>query len=218
MSERTTTTPAGGASAKGATKARASRPAAGTDTGPIVVPAEAAAAEPKGPATSKATAAPDTKATPQAPATPPAADGTQVMEVPAPPDPGPNATAPVTVRPRPRGPRRGPLTRMGPWAPVAGGLLGLIAGLVAVLVLAPSAETFDHRLALVLLVVGLGMLGAAGTLLADEVRMVRQGAREAVVRPAWVEATVPLLSGLTPARLLLVMSAFVLFLAAFVTQ
>ena len=33
------------------------------------------------------------------------------------------ATAPVTVRPRPRGPRQGPLTRMGPWAPVAGGLV-----------------------------------------------------------------------------------------------
>jgi hypothetical protein len=53
-------------------------------------------------------------------------------------------------------------------------------------------------------------------LLADEVRMVRQGAREAAVRPAWVEATVPLLSGLTPARLLLVLSAFVLFLSAYV--
>jgi hypothetical protein len=210
MSERTTTTPAGGATAKGATKARASRTAAKTDTGPIVVPPEAAAAEPAAPAATPA-ATPATTPTP-------AVDGTQVMEVPAPPDAGPNATAPVTVRPRPRGPRQGPLTRMGPWAPVAGGLLGLIAGLVAVLVLAPSAETFDHRLALVLLVVGLGMLGAAGTLLADEVRMVRQGAREAVVRPAWVEATVPLLSGLTPARLLLVMSAFVLFLAAFVTR
>lgn len=208
MSERTastpetrpTTTPANGASAKGAPKARGSRTAAATDTGPIVVP-PAATAEP-------------------APATPPApaAEGTQVMEAPPRADAEPTATAPVTVRPRPRGPRRGPLTRMGPWAPVAGGLLGLLAGLVAVLVLAPAAETFDHRLALVLLVVGLGMLGAAGTLLADEVRMVRQGAREAAVRPAWVEATVPLLSGLTPPRLLLVMSAFVLFLAAYVTR
>ena len=130
----------------------------------------------------------------------------------------PDATAPVTVRPRVRGTRRGPLTRMGPWAPVAGGVLGLLAGLVAVLLLAESADSFDDRLALVLLVVGLGMLGTAGTLLADEVRMVRQGTREAAVRPAWVEATVPLLSGLTPARLLLVMSAFVLFLAAFVTR
>ena len=219
MSERTTTTPATGASAKGATKARASRTAAGTDTGPIVVPAEAAA-EPSAKPTPPAPATPPAPVTPPAPSTEqaPAVEGTQVMDVPAPPDPGPNATAPVTARPRPRGPRRGPLTRMGPWAPVAGGLLGLLAGLVAVLVLAPSAETFDHRLALALLVVGLGMLGAAGTLLADEVRMVRQGAREAVVRPAWVEATVPLLSGLTPARLLLVMSAFVLFLAAFVTR
>jgi hypothetical protein len=206
MSERTTTqtpTPTG-ATAKGAAKARGARATAKTDTGPIVVPEkEAVAAEPA------------------VPATPP--DGTQVMgappaPAPVPPDPGPHATAPVTVRPRPRGPRRGPLTRMGPWAPVAGGLLGLLAGLVAVLLLLPSAGSFDDRLALVLLVVGLGMLGAAGTLLADEVRMVRQGAREAVVRPAWVEATVPLLSGLTPARLLLVLSAFVLFLAAFVTR
>jgi hypothetical protein len=207
MSERTTTTtPANGTSAKGATKARAPRKAAGTDTGPIVVPAPEATAAP-GPATTPA----------PGPATTPAPDATQVMDTPA-PDPVPGATAPVTVRPRPRGPRRGPLTRMGPWAPVAGGLLGVLAGLVAVLVLAPAVQTFDHRLALVLLVVGLGMLGAAGTLLADEVRMVRQGAREAAVRPAWVEATVPLLSGLTPPRLLLVMSAFVLFLAAYVTR
>lgn len=209
MSERTTTTttttagqPAKGTSAKGATKARTPRPAAGTDTGPIVVP-PAGAAEPVAPATAPT----------------PAADAAPGAEAPpAPADPGPNATAPVTVRPRVRGPRRGPLTRMGPWAPVAGGVLGLLAGLVAVLLLAEAADTFDDRLALVLLVVGLGMLGTAGTLLADEVRMVRQGTREAAVRPAWVEATVPLLSGLTPARLLLVLSGFVLFLSAFVTR
>ncbi|MGZ4508388.1 MAG: hypothetical protein ACXVX0_14175 [Blastococcus sp.] len=127
-------------------------------------------------------------------------------------------TAPVTVRPAPRMPRRGPLTVMGPWAPVAGGALGLLLGLVAVLVLAGTAHTFGQRLALVLTVVGLGMLGTAGTLLADEVRMMRQGARDAVVRPGLVDATTGLLSGLTPARLLLMVSAFVLFLAAYVSR
>jgi hypothetical protein len=125
-------------------------------------------------------------------------------------------TAPVTVRPTPRLPRRGPLTVMGPWAPVAGAGLGLVLGLVTVLLLAGSAHTFAQRLALVLTVVGLGMLGTAGTLLADEVRMIRQGARDALLRPGLVEATSNLLSGLTPARLLVIVSAFVLFLAAFV--
>jgi hypothetical protein len=130
----------------------------------------------------------------------------------------PHATAPVTVRPAPRMPRRGPLTVMGPWAPVAGGVLGLLIGLIAVLFLAGAAESFEDRLALVFTVVGLGSLGVAGTLLADEVRMVRQGTREAAVRPAWVEPALGLLTGLTPARLLLVVSAFVLFLAAYVSR
>jgi hypothetical protein len=62
------------------------------------------------------------------------------------------------------------------------------------------------------------MLGTSGILLADEVRMMRQRARDAVVRPAWVEATAGLLNGLTPARLLLGTSAFVLFLAAYVSR
>src|SRR4051812_1566122 len=53
--------------------------------------------------------------------------------------PGMQPTTPVTVRPRPRMPRRGPLTVMGPWAPVAGGLLGLLLGVVVVLFLAGSA-------------------------------------------------------------------------------
>ena len=132
--------------------------------------------------------------------------------------PGAEPTAPVTVRPRPRMPRRGPLTMMGPWAPVAGGVLGLLLGVVAVLFLAGSADTFEDRLSLTLLVLGLGMLGTAGTLLADEVRMIRHSSREAAVRPAWVEATAGLLNGLTPARLLLGASAFVLFLAAYVTR
>jgi hypothetical protein len=132
--------------------------------------------------------------------------------------PGMHATAPVTVRPRPRMPRRGPLTMMGPWAPVAGGLLGLVLGAVAVLFLAGTAESFQNRLALAFVVVGLGMLGTAGILLADEVRLNRQRARDAVVRPGWVEATAGLLNGLTPARLLLAASAFVLFLAAYVSR
>ncbi len=132
--------------------------------------------------------------------------------------PNPHATAPVTVRPAPRMPRRGPLTVMGPWAPVAGGLIGLGLGLIAALVLAGAADTFEDRLALVFAVVGLGTLGVSGTLLADEVRMVRQGAREAAVRPAYVEVTAGLLNGLTPARLLLLVSAFVLFLSAYVSR
>ena len=132
--------------------------------------------------------------------------------------PGMHPTAPVTVRPAPRMPRRGPLTVMGPWAPVAGGLLGLLLGVVVVLFLAGSAEVFEDRLALAFVVLGLGMLGTSGILLADEVRMMRQRAREAAVRPQWVEATAGLLNGLTPARLLLVASAFVLFLAAYVSR
>jgi hypothetical protein len=132
--------------------------------------------------------------------------------------PGMHATAPVTARRGPRMPRRGPLTVMGPWAPVAGGLLGLLFGIVVVLFLGRAAETFEDRFALALTVLGLGMLGTSGILLADEIRMMRQRARDAVVRPAWVEATAGLLNGLTPARLLLVVSAFVLFLAAYVSR
>ena len=115
-------------------------------------------------------------------------------------------------------PRRGPLTVMGPWAPVAGGLLGLVLGIVAVLFLGGTADEFAERLALTFLVLGLGMLGTSGVLLADEVRMMRQRVRDAVVRPALVEATAGLLNGLTPARLLLGASAFVLFLAAYVVR
>jgi hypothetical protein len=132
--------------------------------------------------------------------------------------PGMQPTAPVTVRPRPRMPRRGPLTVMGPWAPVAGGLLGLVLGVVAVVLLGGAADQFAERLALAFVVLGLGMLGTSGVLLADEVRMMRQRSRDAVVRPALVEATAGLLNGLTPARLLLGASAFVLFLAAYVTR
>src|SRR3954447_22788748 len=134
------------------------------------------------------------------------------------PTPGGHETTPVTVRPAPRMPRRGPLTVMGPWAPVAGAAMGLVFGIVVVLLLAGSAETFEDRLALAFLVLGLGMLGASGVLLADEVRMIRQGARDAIVRPEWVQATVGLLNGLTPARLLLLVSGFVLFLAAYISR
>ena len=132
--------------------------------------------------------------------------------------PGMHPTAPVSVRPAPRLPRRGPLTVMGPWAPVAGGLLGLLLGVVAVLFLGGLADSFEARLALAFTVVGLGMLGTSGVLLADEVRMIRQRARDAAVRPALLEATAGLLHGLTPARLLLLMSCFVLFLAAFISR
>jgi hypothetical protein len=134
-------------------------------------------------------------------------------------DPGaPHPTAPVVGRPAVRPRRSGPVTRMGPWAPVAGALLGAALGLVAVLLLAGEADGFRERLALVLLVIGTGLLGAAGPLLADEVRLVRRGVREAAVRPASVEVTAALLNGLTPARLLLLVSGFVLFLAAYVAR
>jgi hypothetical protein len=172
----------------------------------------ASATGPAGPAAPAAA-----HAQPAAPAEP------AVPAAPAPerPQPGPapeghQFTAPVTGRPR-VGPRRAsPLTRMGPWAPVAGALLGIVAGIVVSLLLAGVAEAFNERLALVFLTVGLAMLGAAGALLADEVRLVRRGAREAGIRPAWVEATANLINGLTPARLLLLASSFVLFLAAYV--
>ncbi len=129
---------------------------------------------------------------------------------------GLHPTGPVARRPRLSARSAFPLTRMGPWAPVAGAVAGLLAGLLVALLLGGVAEDFRERLALVFLTVGLGMLGAAGALLADEVRLVRRGAREAGIRPAWVEATANLINGLTPARLLLLASAFVLFLAAYV--
>jgi hypothetical protein len=177
----------------------------GTAEIPVVRPA----ASPTGPATVEPSPVPPV---------PPAKDA----QTPAAPEadlvPGVHGTAPVNARPAPRMPRRGPLTVMGPWAPVAGGLLGVLLALVAVLLLAGTAESFEDRLALAFTVVGLGMLGTSGVLLADEVRMIRQRSREAVVRPAWVEATAGLLNGLTPARLLLLVSGFVLFLAAYVSR
>lgn len=168
---------------------------------------------------------PETAATVTAPAVAePAAEPAPVPEGEEPPSgegdvvPGMHATAPVGVRPKPRMPRRGPLMVMGPWAPVAGGLFGVLLGMIAVLVLAGAVAGFEDRLGLVFVVLGLGMLGSAGVLLADEVRMMRQRARDAVVRPAYVEVTAGLLNGLTPGRLLLLASGFVFFLAAYVSR
>ena len=177
----------------------------------------ATSAEPA-PAKAASTKAASTKAAPANPASVKTGPDVDPTEAAADAAPVAHATSPVTVRPAPRLPRRGPLTVMGPWAPVAGAGLGLLLGLVAALLLHGTAHTFQERLALVLVVVGLGMLGTGGTLLADEVRMLRQQARDAVVRPGLVEATAGLLNGLTPARLLVLVSAFVLFLAAFVSR
>ncbi|MGY1603686.1 hypothetical protein [Geodermatophilus sp. SYSU D00815] len=147
-----------------------------------------------------------------APETPPAPGS-------APPPAAGSAPPPAAAsRPAVRVRGRGPVTRMGPWAPVAGALLGTALGLLAVLLLSGTADGFRERLALVLLVVGMGLLGASGPLLADEVRLVRRGVREAAVRPASVEVAAGLLNGLTPARLLLLVSGFVLFLAAYVVR
>ena len=205
--------PPAGATPSGAIPSGATPPGA-TPTG-----ATPAGAAPSGPVPSEPV--------PSGPV-PPAATATGPIPVGGPPPQpaaGPTA-APEGAQPTgpvPRRPRIGarvpfPLTRMGPWAPVAGAVVGLLAGLVVVLLLGGVAEAFRERLALVFLTVGLGMLGAAGALLADEVRLVRRGAREAGVRPAWVEATANLINGLTPARLLLLASAFVLFLAAYVSN
>jgi hypothetical protein len=164
-----------------------------------------------------------------APAGRPAATGAPVAEQPpvapegqpAPePTPGHHPTAPVEAgaRPRPRLPRRDPLIRMGPWAPVAGAAIGLLLGIGVVLLLAPAVDTFDQRLALVFVVLGLTLLGAGGTLLADEVRLLRRGAQAAEARAANVGVIAGLLNGLTPARLLIAASAFCLLLSAYVTR
>jgi hypothetical protein len=132
--------------------------------------------------------------------------------------PYPTTPVGIGVRPRPRMPRRDPLIRMGPWAPVAGAAVGLVLGVVVVLLLAPAVETFDQRLALVFVVLGLSLLGAGGTLLADEVRILRRGAQAAEARASGAGVIAGLLNGLTPARLLITASAFVLLLSAYVTS
>ena len=163
-------------------------------------------------------------------AVPPAAD-VPAEETPQPPgeaaDPAaepssaPYPTTPVNVggvRPRARTPRRDPLIRMGPWAPVAGAAIGLVLGIVVVLFLASEVDTFDQRLALVFVVLGLSLLGAGGTLLADEVRILRRGAQAAEARASGAGVIAGLLNGLTPARLLITASAFCLLLSAYVTR
>ena len=200
-------TPAGatpsGATPSGATSAGAA-PSAPAPSGPAPTAPAPSGPEPSGPV------APAPTATGPIPVGPPPA--------PSPAQDGVQPTVPVARRPRIGARNPFPLTRMGPWAPVAGAVVGLLAGLVVALLLGGVAEAFQERLALVFLTVGLGMLGASGALLADEVRLVRRGAREAGIRPAWVEATANLINGLTPARLLLLASAFVLFLAAYVSN
>jgi hypothetical protein len=161
--------------------------------------------------------APDVPLTVEEPAPP----VDEAVPVPGPePEPGPHPTAPVDLgsRPRPRLPRRDPLMRMGPWAPVAGAAVGFVLGLVVVLLLAPAVDTFDQRLALVFVVLGLSLLGAGGTLLADEVRLLRRGAQAAEARASNVGVIAGLLNGLTPARLLITASAFCLLLSAYVTR
>lgn len=180
--------------------------------GGAVAASKAEAAGTSGPSTKVSPAVTPPPAPAAEPATPPAAGPAPDQEL----APGAQPTAPVTVRPAPRMPRRGPLTVMGPWAPVAGGLLGLVLGGIVAAILGGSAESYDERLSVVFMVLGLGMLGTAVTLLADEVRIVRQQARDAVVRPQWVEATAGLVNGLTPARLLMLGSIVVLVLAAYV--
>ena len=136
------------------------------------------------------------------------------------PTPGHQPTTPVAARPRPRPrmPRPDQMIRMGPWAPVAGAAIGLLLGVVVVLFLASAADTFDQRMALVFVVLGLALLGAGGTLLADEVRLLRRGTQAVEARSANAGMIAGLLNGLTPARLLITASAFSLLLSAYVTS
>jgi hypothetical protein len=136
------------------------------------------------------------------------------------PDPGHQPTAPVEARPRPRPrmPRPDQMIRMGPWAPVAGAAIGFLLGVLVVLFLASAADTFAQRLALVFVVLALALLGAGGTLLADEVRLLRRGTQAVEARSASAGMIAGLLNGLTPARLLITASAFSLLLSAYVTS
>jgi uncharacterized membrane protein len=154
----------------------------------------------------------------QSPPEPGAVEPGAVEPAAAEPGAAAHPTAPVGARPRPRLPRRDPLMRMGPWAPVAGAAVGLLLGVEVVLFLAREADTFDQRLALVFVVLGLTLLGAGGTLLADEVRLLRRSAQAAEARASGAGVIVGLLNGLTPARLLIAASAFVLLLSAYVTK
>src|SRR5687768_2862481 len=140
------------------------RPSAGPPAEPPPAPAGPAAETRAAETRAAETRAAETRAAETRAARPAAAETAQV--------PGMHPTSPVTARPAPRMPRRGPLTVMGPWAPVAGGILGLLLGVVVVLFLAGTAVTFENRLALAFTVLGLGLLGTSSVLLADEVRMI----------------------------------------------
>ena len=189
------------------------------------VPGPGGEAPPRAEAASAPPAAPSAAPPSAAPVEPPAAPSEEPAAEPA---ATAHPTSPVGFRPRlPRrdpltrrdpSARRGPLIRMGPWAPVAGAGVGLVLGLVVVLVLAPAVDTFDQRLALVFVVLGLSLLGAGGTLLADEVRLLRRGAQAAEARASGAGVIAGLLNGLTPARLLITASAFCLLLSAYVTS
>ena len=207
------------------TEGEPAQPAPPLDDAPAPAPA-AAAVQAEAPAPAPAAAAvqaeapvPPVAEAPAAVQAPPPAPGKPIPAPASEPGPTPYPTTPVNVgmRPRPRMPRRDPLTRMGPWAPVAGAAAGLLVGLLVVLFLAPAVDTFDQRLSLVFVVLGLSLLGAGGTLLADEVRILRRGAQAAESRSPGVGAIAGLLNGLTPARLLITASAFVLLLSAYVT-
>ena len=213
-----------------------------TEGRPATDPAgQGPAAPPAGPPPAGRSAGPQTAVLP-APAAQPAAPpdaGAQDRPVPPPPvpsatgadgvpagtsgepgtdaAPGGHPTVPVRVRPRPRVPSREQMIRMGPWAPVAGGAVGLLLGIVVVLLLAPAVSDFAERLSLVFVVLGMTLLGAGGTLLADEVRLLRRGTAAAEARSSSAGVIAGLLNGLTPARLLITVSAFVLLLSAYVT-
>ncbi|CCH88675.1 conserved membrane protein of unknown function [Modestobacter italicus] len=205
--------------------ARATETGAAPAGATAVVPGQRTEAPPATPAPAAAGApGPNPDPEPQPVGEPTAAATPEAAPAPGPdaePGAAPHPTAPVGGRPQPRLPRlprRDPMIRMGPWAPVAGAAVGLLLGIVVVLLLAPAVESFDQRLALVFVVLGLSLLGAGGTLLADEVRIMRRGAQAAEARAAGAGVIAGLLNGLTPARLLIAASAFVLLLSAYVTQ
>ncbi|MEU2350773.1 hypothetical protein [Modestobacter sp. NPDC049651] len=131
---------------------------------------------------------------------------------------GTAARPPVTVRPRPRMPRQPRNGRIGPWAPVAGATVGVVAGIVVALLLRSTATSFDERLSLVFVVLALALLGAGATLLADETRLMRRGAQAAEARSQSAGLIAGLLNGLTPARLMVLAGGFVLLLSAYVAR
>jgi hypothetical protein len=190
----------------------------------VTQPAEPAAGHPAGPAERPTEHPTEHLTQPGVPMVGPRDRPTAGTDPVQPPVPDPaqahQPTAPVEARPRPRPrmPRPDQMIRMGPWAPVAGAAIGLLLGVVVVAFLASAADTFDQRLALVFVVLGLALLGAGGTLLADEVRLLRRGTQAVEARSASAGMIAGLLNGLTPARLLITASAFSLLLSAYVTS